>query len=94
MKYLFNLQILVFSLALFIIDCKDKWLEISATGCDGKCPVINLDFNESNSDFIAGEFPKKELTELTFPDYPNWDIFSCDISKYSLKICLVKRIDK
>lgn len=34
---------------------------------------------------------ERELTAVTFPEYRGWQVFLAEISRYTLRVCLVRR---
>jgi hypothetical protein len=37
---------------------------------------------------LSRDHEKGEITEITLPDFPCWDVFCCSLSRYTLRICL------
>jgi hypothetical protein len=74
------------------LDLRSKWCDVEGFygGNDEPCGIHigtnikSVSLNENVSRF--------EPTIIEFPDFVGWDIFLTDINKYTLKICLIKKI--
>ncbi len=70
------------SIIAFVIDTSNFYGTVSYTGSDENgIPCIGLEPYESSFG---------DTTEISFPDYFGWDIFSYQWAKYSVHVCLVK----
>ncbi len=72
------------------IDLKSKNCEvISSYYCsDGKRGII-LGANE-NSLHLHENIDRDSLTEIEFPQFKNWSVFSWNIGRYTLNVCLIR----
>lgn len=76
--------------AIFI-DMKTKRADILSVGCDdNNNPTIMLEANEE-SVFLKKDVEREKPTEISFPEFKNWDVWSVNVSKYTVFVCLVKR---
>ena len=71
------------------IDMRSKRCIIGATGSDGEVPLIMIDTNSESLHLKLGK--EGELTEVAFPDFKGWSVWSADIARYTVAICLIKR---
>jgi hypothetical protein len=73
-------------------DLKSKWCEVDRFygGDDKPCGLYIGTNNRSVS--LNEKVDKDEPTVIEFPDFAGWDIFLTDINRYTLKICLIKKI--
>jgi hypothetical protein len=69
------------------IDMKTKNAEISGI-MDGN--YIVLDYRPI-SDPMHLHRTKTGETIISFPQYKNWFIFCCDLSRYTLRVCLMNK---
>lgn len=72
------------------IDLTTKRAEVAVYGDNDGIPLLFLCANEYTLKLIQGK--EKQLTEISFPDYKDWICFCAEISKYTLNLCLVKKI--
>lgn len=70
-------------------------IDLGSKGCEVLCdlktdegaPLLVLD---SVNAVHLGAGLELENTELSFPDYVGWSVFSAHISRYTLRICLIR----
>lgn len=70
------------------VDLESKRAYISTWGGDDEGPILMLGADEGTlhtDTALAGE-----LTVLSWPEYAGWSIWSADLRKYTLYVCLVK----
>ena len=66
------------------VDLKDKHCVVIATGGgDGDPPDIVIETDQETDQ-------EADQTFIEFPDYKGWSVWSCNIAKYTLSICLIK----
>ncbi len=75
--------------AAVLVDMESKRGEVLATGTDGEFPVIIIQGIEGSVHLTSGN--EKESTEIVFPGFKGYDIWSANISRYNLRICFVKK---
>ena len=78
-------------IAAVTIDFASKRCEIIATGSgnEDSCPTIYIQGGEYGLHLLKGL--EKEPTEISFTDFPNYDILCSEFSRYSLYVTLVKK---
>ncbi len=72
-----------------VVDMKSKRGDISCIGTDGYAPTIAIEAGEG-SDYLNKKVKRDEPTEISFPDFKGWDVWSAMICKHSVYVCLVK----
>lgn len=77
----------------FYIDLNSRGCEVVATGSDGEHspPLLYIGATEWASGLKPGCDPESSYTELAFPGYEGWDVFTATISKYTMAVCLTRR---
>jgi hypothetical protein len=71
-------------MAAILVDLDQKHVKISGFSDLNNCPSIFLDAQ------VAPDPNKNFDTELFFSGFDGFDVFSASISKYSLRVCLVR----
>lgn len=73
------------------IDLKSKYCEVSCSfgGSDGTCGVY-VNANE-RSLYLNEKVKQDEPTAIEFTDFVGWDVFACDIARYTLSVCLIRK---
>ena len=72
------------------IDLKSKWCEVSCTtGGNGDIIGIYIDATTKSTNLRKGA-KVDEPTVIDLPDFTGWDVFTCHVSRYTLRICLIK----
>lgn len=73
--------------AALIVDLKSKYAQVCGSSVDDYCGVI-LD---ATKDTLFTDKKRKNLfTEISFPEFVGWRVFAAEVSKYTLKVCLMK----
>ncbi len=62
----------------------EKRCELSSTGSDDGVPLVMLDVRNSP--------PMLPGTTISLPQYKGWNIWSADISKYTVHLCLTRNV--
>lgn len=72
------------------IDLKSKYCEVqSVSGGEGEpCSIFIVATRQSVS--LNKNHKKYDPTEIEFTDFIGWDIFTCNLTRYTLKVCLIK----
>ncbi len=74
------------------VDMRTKRADIFSTGNDeNNCPTISIEANECSQPLKKG-IDRTMPTEISFPKYKDWNIWSAEVIKYTIHICLVKNI--
>lgn len=77
------------------LDMGSKYVEISSTGEDNYIPNICLCANKRSlylkEKYRNKQIDKKEPTLISFSELIGWDIFCAETSKYTVRICFVKK---
>ena len=73
------------------IQTKTKYCELEYTG-GGKYPCIGLIGNECSL-HVRSNKKFDDITEIEFPEYEKWDVWSTQGGKYTTSMCLVKMTD-
>jgi len=69
------------------IDMRSKRCEVMAeSATEDGAPVIWLDGTNA---LHLKKGCEKEPTEVTFPDYKGWQIFSAHVCRYTFRVCFV-----
>lgn len=71
------------------VDVVTKNCGISATGSGDGVPCILLEATQKSSP-IHPKHKRGELTHISFPQYKGWSVWSSDLNKYTLRMCLLK----
>jgi hypothetical protein len=74
------------------IDLRSKHCAIAAYSGDDKTETIWLGTTEESL-HLHQRKKRDALTGVTFPRWADWEIFAADISRYTLRVCLVKRVE-
>lgn len=79
------------TMCAIIVDCKSKRGDIIATGNDeNDIPILDLGADEETTNIKEGK-TIDDATEISFPDFKGWDIFTCNYAKYSIYVSMYKR---
>lgn len=71
------------------IDMNTKHPVLAGTGYGpDSVPSIYLAVDENSLHYNVSE--KSNLTEIEFPEFEGWTVFSEAVSKYTLRVCLVR----
>ncbi len=72
------------------VDLKSKWCDILAHSVsENNCPVIIVYANERSIN-LNKEVDRRMSTNIEFPEYKGWSIFLAEITRYTLRVCLIK----
>ena len=74
---------------VIILDTSSKYCEVGAIMGFNGIPGIAIEANE-NTLYTSKSHNVNDLTAVSFPALKNWDIWCCEASKYSIKICLTR----
>lgn len=72
-----------------VVDMKSKRGDILCTGSDDDIPTVAIEACNSSTNLnkkVKGDEP----TEIAFPDFKGWNVWSAMVCKYSIYVCLVK----
>lgn len=69
------------------LDLNSKRADILCTGSNG-FPSVTLGANNETLHLDETKDPES-LTEVEFTGYPGWRVFSADLARYTLAVCLV-----
>ena len=70
------------------IDMRSKRCEVVAeSATDDGAPLVWLD--GTNALHLKKGFERKQ-TEVVFPDYKDWRIFSAHVCRYTFRVCFVR----
>lgn len=73
--------------AVLIVDLKSKYAQVCGSSVDKSCAVIL----EATKDTIFTDIEMNGcLTEIGFPEFVGWRVFAAEVSKYTMKVCLMK----
>lgn len=72
------------------IDLHSKYCELLGDGEDNNIPNIMVGANK-RSLHLDKTKPKDEPTVIDFPGLKGWDIFASETSKYTVRVCLIKK---
>ena len=72
-----------------VLDLKAKYAEIFSVGSDD-CSNPTIAFSVNEDTLYFDESLKNEITEISLPDFTNWNVWSINVSKYAVYVCLVK----
>jgi hypothetical protein len=76
------------NIAAIEIDMKSKRCEVMAeSSTEDGAPVIWLDGTNA---LHLKKGHEKEETEVAFPDYRGWRIFSANVCRYTFRLCFVR----
>lgn len=70
------------------IDMASKRGDVTGIISEDNIPGLLLDANEASLHLQNGK--ENESTEISFPQYKGWEVYCASISRYTLKICLIK----
>jgi hypothetical protein len=71
------------------IDLCSKYCIIDATGeCDS---ISSIYVGTDKRSIKLDESKNGEMTEISFPDYKGWDIWSATLARYTLRVCLINK---
>jgi hypothetical protein len=71
------------------IDLKSKRCEVVATGGGDGIPSVWVGANEESL-HLNQDADRASMTEIAFPEYDGWDVFSATCSRYTLAVCLTR----
>lgn len=71
------------------IDMKSKRGEVIGDGMDNGIPSVIIGANEESLKLHKTK-PKDSMTEIEFPNHKGFTVWSAQISKYTIRVCLVK----
>lgn len=71
------------------IDMQSKYCEVMATGGGPNGPSVFL-IAGTDSLHLDETKPRDAYTAIEFPEYKGWDIWTAEISRYSLRLVLTK----
>jgi hypothetical protein len=85
--YVYQGSSVVFAIA---VDMRTKRADVLSTGCDENgYPTVALTANEGSCHLKKG-VEREAPTEICFPQFKDWAIWSVDVSRYTIAVCLVK----
>lgn len=70
------------------IDMETKRAKVLAVGSNGDIPCITVE--SSDGSLHLDESKLGTPTEIEFPEYAGFSVFSCDIARYTISLCLTK----
>jgi hypothetical protein len=82
------------------VDMRSKYCEVAAMGGDPDGPVVDIEATE-RSLYLADEIldledlstehsEQNDLTEIRFDEFQGWSVWSANIFRYTLAVCLIK----
>jgi hypothetical protein len=78
------------TVAAIALNMETRYADIAGRGNDENgFPQIGITAN-SNSEPLDKDYPQDSITEITFLDFAGWNIFSAEVDKSSVLICLTK----
>lgn len=78
------------NIAAIAIDLRSKYCEISGAGGMDNLPTLGIAASE-RSLLLDESQPRDTETELAFPEFEGWQIWSAECSRYTAKVCLVRQ---
>ena len=85
--YVYQGSSVVFAIA---VDMKTKRADVLSTGCDENgYPTIALEANEDSCN-LKEDVEREAPTEICFPQFKDWAVWSVNVSKYTMAVCLVR----
>ncbi len=81
-------------IALFSIDLKSKYCEVDFISSDeeGNCR-LHISANDMSVN-LNSSVGRNEPTSIEFPDFKGWSLFACNLSRYTLRVCLTRNKKK
>ncbi len=76
-------------IAILTIDMRSKYCEILYCFSSSKCPAIGVCAGEY-AIHLKEDVDEAESTDIELTKYKGWHIFVADMSRYTLRVCLVK----
>ena len=70
------------------VDLHSKYCEVGWVGSDKGTPIVGITRTERSLGLEKGK--KDQVTELIFPTFKGWEVWSANCSRYTLRVCLVK----
>jgi hypothetical protein len=72
------------------VDMKTKRADVLYSGCDENgFPTIALEANE-DSCHLKEDVEREAPTEICFSQFKGWCVWSVNVSKYTMTVCLVR----
>ena len=79
-------------IACICIDFSSKYCYVFSTGSGiDSVPCVDISANK-RSLYLHAEKKRGDLTEIEFPEYKNWSIFTAEFSRYTCYVTLVKDV--
>lgn len=79
-------------------DMKSKWCKSDGVGFtsiekDGKTidDVPSIDISPTDGSFNLTPGKEKEITFIAFPEFVGYNVFSTEVSRYTLRVCFYKK---
>lgn len=72
------------------VDMKSKYCQVDYLSSDGGYEYIAIGAGSETIKLKEGVDPM-ECTKIYFPEYRGWDVFSHTLSRYTLRVCLIKK---
>jgi len=73
------------------MDMRSKWCEMEAEyKTPGGAPCVSIGGANERALYLK-KSREKEPTEVAFPEYKGWDIFSAHVCRYTFCACFVRR---
>lgn len=73
--------------AAFEVDMQSKWCEVDCSGGVDNLPMVSIGTN-SRSTYLS--YDGNQATMIGFPEFPGWDVWVAECSRYTLRVCLQK----
>lgn len=87
--YVYQGSSVVFAIA---VDMRTKRADVFSTGCnENGYPTIALEANEGSCHLKKG-VKRDAPTEICFPQFKDWSVWSVNVSRYTIAVCLVKSL--
>lgn len=74
------------------VDLQSKYCIVDGYTGDEKTGLMSVSIGTDDRSIKL--HPRKKAyvtTEISFPEYKDWHIFCSDLSRYTLRICLIKK---
>lgn len=74
------------------VDLRSKYCEVDclSTSRDDRHEAILIGATADSTN-LKKNVPTDEDTKIYFPEYKGWKIFCCSLTRYTLRVCLIKK---
>lgn len=79
------------NIVLIGVDLKSKYCEIDCTTGGDNEPIGVYISAGKETIRLNKDVDKEEPTKIIFPEFIGYDIFALSLSRYTLKVCLIKK---